>query len=335
MMDYEAFKEYVKENILKELPEEFSSYEVEIRPTLKNNGLELDGLCIHGDDSISPVIYLNGAYERYLDGDSINDILEGLSASYISAFGTDLTRDNVLEMVSSFDNAKEHIISKIINAKENSDILNERPYTKFEDLAITYHILVSVDEEGTSTIPITNDLAATYEVTAEDLDVIAKENMAKTNPMVIQSMSATIKEMLVPDMLERGMSMEDVETLLDDIEDEIPAFVLSNETKINGAIWMTSPEALEALSEKLGGDFLILPSSIHEVIAIPSESDDFEYFQDMVKDVNQGHVRREERLSNNVYSYNAKEHKLTLATEDKSLEKTQEAAKEQKPGKTR
>ena len=60
MMNYDDFKEYVKENILDALPDNFQEFEVSIRKTMKNNGLELDGLCIHGHDNIAPVIYLNG-----------------------------------------------------------------------------------------------------------------------------------------------------------------------------------------------------------------------------------------------------------------------------------
>lgn len=108
-------------------------------------------------------------------------------------------------------------------------------------------------------------------------------------------------------------------------------FVLSNDTATNGAIWMTRPEALEEISERVGGDYFVLPSSIHEVIIVADLKFDKDALQDMVISVNQGQVRPEERLSDNVYAYDSKEHKLSLVTGDRDIthEKNQELVQEE------
>lgn len=327
MMNYGDFKEYIKENILGELPDIYSEFEVNIRKSMKNNGMELDGLCIHGHDNISPVIYLNGYYEKYNDGASLKSIMSEISECYINNVEHRGLTNDIAENVMSYENIKGNIFSKLVNTKNNEYMLSERPHTEYEDLSVTYHIMVSKDENGIASIPISNDMAKAYGVTAEELDQVARDNMSKDNPMVIRSIGEIMREMIMPDMFDDAMSKEQAEEMFDEmfpINDDMKMYVLSNESKVNGAIWMTSPEALEALSEKIGGDFFILPSSIHEVIAVPNDGHGERELQDMVMSVNQDQVSLEDRLSDNVYSYDAKEHKLSLATGDKTLSQDME-----------
>ena len=51
--------------------------------------------------------------------------------------------------------------------------------------------------------------------------------------------------------------------------------------------------------------------------------------QNMVMEVNSTQVSLEDRLSDNVYSYDSKEHKLSLATNDKTHEESHEHDLEQ------
>ncbi len=326
MMNYDDFKEYVKENILDALPDNFQEFEVSIRKTMKNNGLELDGLCIHGHDNIAPVIYLNGYYESYNDGASLEKIMNEISDVYKTSVEHRSIPGDIAQSLSDFEAVKENIFSRVVNTKNNHDLLEGRPHTEFEDLSVTYHILISKDSSGIASAPITNDMATTYGVTAEELDKIAKDNMARNNPMVFESMYNIMKDMFLPDMMSGGANREEAEEMFRDMfpPDDGKMYVLSNESKVNGAIWMTSTEALDQVAEKLGGDFFILPSSIHECIIVPDEGFDKKELQNMVMDVNSTQVRPEGRLSDNVYSYDSKEHKLSLATNDKTHEESHE-----------
>lgn len=65
-LNYEEFKEYIKENIKSKLPEQYETAQVDIHPVTKNNGIILDGLTIYEEtQTISPTIYLNDAYLEY------------------------------------------------------------------------------------------------------------------------------------------------------------------------------------------------------------------------------------------------------------------------------
>ena len=55
----------------------------------------------------------------------------------------------------------------------------------------------------------------------------------------------------------------------------------------------------------------MLPSSIHETLIIPKDAGmEFKELEQMVQEVNQTQVAPEERLSDHVYEYDAKEHEL-------------------------
>ena len=104
---------------------------------------------------------------------------------------------------------------------------------------------------------------------------------------------------------------ESLETLVQDIFPEIvepenemlyPVWMLSMDNDTHGASVILQPEALIAIEEIFGGDYFILPSSIHEVIVVPDLGiDDQEHdLNEMVRKVNHMVVDPEERLSNRV-----------------------------------
>ena len=102
------------------------------------------------------------------------------------------------------------------------------------------------------------------------------------------------------------------------IPPEADMYVISNETRINGAVSMLYETELHELAEKLGSDLYILPSSIHEVIAVSATGGDPEELAQMVEDVNMGQVEIGERLSNQVYHYDKNLRQLTLATDNQN-----------------
>lgn len=81
-------------------------------------------------------------------------------------------------------------------------------------------------------------------------------------------------------------------------------FVLSNERKINGASIILYNEQLAELSDKLSDDLLIMPSSIHEVLAVPASSMDAIDLKQMVREANDTEVSEQEILGYSVYRYN-------------------------------
>ena len=95
--------------------------------------------------------------------------------------------------------------------------------------------------------------------------------------------------------------------------------VISNEKGINGAASMLYENELHELAESLESDLYILPSSVHEVIAVSSDMGSPEMLAQMVVEVNMQEVSLDERLSNQVYHYDKDLRKLTLATDTQTV----------------
>ena len=98
------------------------------------------------------------------------------------------------------------------------------------------------------------------------------------------------------------------QSCMPDIPDTM--FVLTNDTKVNGAAAILNDDIRQEIAEKVG-DFYMLSSLIHETLIIPKDAGmEFKELEQMVQEVNQKQVAPGERLSDHVYEYDAKEHEL-------------------------
>ena len=131
----------------------------------------------------------------------------------------------------------------------------------------------------------------------EQLFKCAAENTRRLFPPVVRSMNDIMKEMFARD----GMPQEIAEMMIAEIPPEQTMWVISNEKGINGAASMLYENELHELAESLESDLYILPSSVHEVIAVSSDMGSPEMLAQMVVEVNMQEVSLDERLSNQVY----------------------------------
>lgn len=94
-------------------------------------------------------------------------------------------------------------------------------------------------------------------------------------------------------------------------------YVLINRESLFGASVILYPDYLRKLAERMGTDLYVLPSSIHEVIAVTTSGMEPSDLQDLVKTVNGTGwaVRPNEVLSNNVYRY-SRDGGLVRVTDD-------------------
>ena len=317
MMDFEEFKANVAEQIRDYLPEKYEDAKVSLNEVTKNNDRQLTGLLIKEEDSnIAPNIYLENFYDQYTDGKDMESILKDIAEVRVKH---ELGQDLDVSRITDFDQVKDHVICKLINDEMNQDYLADKPHTAVEDLAVMYAVDLGGDKDGRMTAPITNDLMERYGVSTEELHDIAMYNLSESQ-IEFKSMRDVMVEMMFPD----GLREDDPRALMLPPEEETPSmYVLSNSEKINGASAILDSKTMEDISEKLGGDFVVLPSSIHEVIILPVDEDtDRKTLESMVQTINAGEVSPEERLSDHVYMYDSQEKELVLA--DKFEERRQE-----------
>lgn len=323
MLSFEEFQEYVKDHIREYLSEEFAGAEVSVRTVKKLNGVTLQGLEIWTPEmrqstGVTPTIYLNGIYENYENGVDLEVIMEHIGN--LERQSMDLPEDvaKIKERYKDVGYVKNRLIVSLINAEKNADFLKDKPHRMLEDLAIVYKVLINKNENGRGTITVTNDHMKYWGLTEEQLYETAIRNSNAFEPPFIDDMDRVAAEMLK----ERGMAEEDIEEL--QAGDHPKMYIISNNSKVNGASVIVYSDALQQVAEMMGSDLYILPSSIHEVLAVSVEDREVEELEEMVRSVNQTDVLPAEVLSDNVYKYDAESRTLSLASAN--AERIREAA---------
>lgn len=109
-----------------------------------------------------------------------------------------------------------------------------------------------------------------------------------------------IKEAAVRN-LEDEVNIFSLSSMLGMPENEVPMYVCSNKDMKWGAAVMSCPKFVEEVQDRLGERFFILPSSVHECLVIP-QTDETDFFLNMVKTVNATEVAPSDKLTDALYA---------------------------------
>jgi hypothetical protein len=300
-MNYEEFKGSVKDHILEYLPESYADAEVMIHSVVKNNSVHLDGLTVRIPNSnISPNIYLNQYFRDYEDGRDFEEIMHELASVRIRSDNAEFP---MVSDLTCLDKIKDKIQAKLVNKARNGEYLADKPFTEIADLAVIYYIELDRSEHGSANVVITNNMLDIFGITVSELHAIALENMHHHKEARFLTMAEVLKELMHD-------SIGDLDFA------EPPLYVLTNSDKVNGAALLLDAETMDHVSERIGQNFYILPSSIHETIFVPAsitDSQDLSSLVEMVVQVNGSEVQPEEVLSDHVYRYDYSTHSLEIA----------------------
>ena len=301
-MTYNQFLNYVKEQSVYEFdhPEE---YKASINHVIKNNSVELDGICLHrAGDTLSPTVYLNHFYEEYLEGRPLHSILSEIAAT-LSSEVPELEVNTSL--YDNYDAIRHQIIFRLVNYERNEELLTSCPYLPFCDLAITFRWLVHSDSSGIASALITNKEMELWNITLEELYQTASLNTRRLFPATIQPIQQLLSEYLDKDA--------DIQELLDQTPDELQLFILSNEPRINGSTRMIYDGILADFAKKIKKDLYILPSSIHEVLLMPATKEiEEQALLNLVRDANRTVVGLPDILSDSIYRFDSKHNRIIM-----------------------
>lgn len=278
-----------------------AGYYVKLQEVIKNNNRSLTGLCILKDGgNMAPTIYLDGFFAEYKKGTCLEQICNEVSRIYEE---NKVKKDFDVSGIMDYDQMKDRICYKLVNAKKNQKLLTDAPHIIFHDLAIIFYILVSRDTAGTGTITVRNNIKDMWAVDADELYLIALRNTQRLFRGKVNTMTSVISE-----IFSDSMDDEFAEQFYDiaaNEDDMVPMYVVTNADKINGAGVILYDNLLKEFAERIKSDFFILPSSIHEVLFVPAFSGaDEKELVTMVREVNATQVEEDEILSDNVYRYN-------------------------------
>lgn len=267
----------------------------------KNNGTNRVAIILYkNDDKIRPQIYLEKYYEDYQRGKELQEIVEEVLKMYKSAM-KDINSKN-LERLEEWSNIKERLAFRIVSKERNQEELYNLVYEEVCDLVAIATICVERNGEGVKSIRITQDLARKWNVSNEEILEAARENTATLFPPKIQDLCEFVQDMVDISKEELSQGRKNFPDLQ----------ILTNDLCINGATVIMYDSFMKEVYERLGGKFIILPSSVHEVLVVPLEDSVYiPYLQEVVESINQRFVAEDEILSDNVYMYDGE--KIVLA----------------------
>ena len=151
---------------------------------------------------------------------------------------------------------------------------------------------------------------------------MAKENTLQKEQFTCKGMSEVMEEMM-PGQIQEGMVAEMFPLGPEQL------YVLTNSEKVNGATVLMSKEALEAARGKIGENYFVICSSVHEVIAIPRSCvSDPAVLQEMNREVNDTQLGEDEVLGNNIFYYDGKLHICNSMKELQKIDSLQEGISE-------
>lgn len=291
-MNYQQFKQFILFILREKYPQ--NQYEVHIRQITKNNGLHLDGLCIfQKEDPVSPTIYLDSYYEKYLNGTIMTEIIASIEKEYERGMKLKPCIGNV---ESYYEAVKEQIILRLVNYDKNKEILEDCPHIRFHDLAVTFRWLAYQDEIGISTALISNKELERWGISIDRLYEDAVLNSERLFPVHISK----LKDL----MASKGVFAE---------EGEFELYLITNEPGINGATCILYRDVLKDLAKTFKSSFYLLPSSIHEMmICFEDEQISERMLLSLVKDANHLVVTMGEVLSDNIYYYDRNKEELFM-----------------------
>lgn len=269
-MGYAWFKTKLVQDLKEYLPGRYENWVLQIRDIPKVNGY-MEGIHLLPEDGTgeTPTLYIEDLYRFYQECEDMDMVCRKAAAAFVQGMEYAAC---VSESVCK-DMSGENVIYCLINAENNQRLLNEVPHRMVMDLALIYRMMIRAGEDGFNSAIITHELADELGFTEEELYHLAVENTPR----------------ILPEQIYYG-------------EDCLA--IVTNCCKLLGAAVLLYPGILGRVADTLGGDLLIIPSSIHEIFLIRSDGQDLANLNRTVVEANNTIVRPEEFLSHHVYYYN-------------------------------
>ncbi len=296
-MTYEAFKAAVVARLDGDIP---APKHIEVKDVMKDNGGHREAITVfEAGTNIAPTIYPEEFYSRMVRDETVK--FEDVYNDILGVYNRNKKKEDVdTDALSDFERVRGNIFPKLVNAEKNAKLLQDVPHVPFLDLAVTF-IIVRPAGGDFACIRVTDAMLSLWDrdsdvpVTAETLYGIAMENARKKMPVRIQDINGVLHSLFdgcddMPEIPE-GTSA-------------FPMLVLSNEQCLYASACMTDDAFLRECARRLRSGFYILPSSVHELILVPSDVNDrAEELNGIVQSVNAEQVPEKDFLSDHAYYY--------------------------------
>ena len=169
---------------------------------------------------------------------------------------------------------------------------------------------------------VTNNLVQQFGITPEQLHEDAIENSPIIRPAELNTLRDTLVSMVGPEIGE----------LMDPEGPESKLYVATVDDKMHGAGVIAYPGFMEEVADTMGGDFYVIPCSVHEVIMVPDLPEmDIKNMEEMIHMVNATELKPEDVLSEKLYHYDSQDKVFEKAEKFEKRQAIKEAKAKEKP----
>lgn len=199
-------------------------------------------------------------------------------------------KEKISNVTKNMDYIKENLCMNLISLNRNIERLKQEDvlFIPVEDMAITFYIRIEIGE-SVGKMVIKNGMLEAVHITKKEAFLYAKRNLLKHCDII--DIEKIIQQYIHPDYF------------LENKTDKIcKMLVVTTKNRVEGAALMLVDGVMEKLEKYFASQYLILPSSIHEFIAIPYTSDySISELKKMVHEINVTVLSPNEYLSDSVF----------------------------------
>ena len=301
-----------EQQVLTEMQERLPGLHFELKDVEKLQNSSYRGLAVRYEGSpVTALIDLAPFLARTEAGEDFREVMEDITAKAGDAFRTSSVIG--LESFQDYKTIRERLFVQLVNADSSRPLLDQYPHRRIGDMAMIARIDFSERDGQEMSAAVTKGMLEGFGISQDTLLADAVASGMNRKPATLRTIIEELSAI-------SGMPM--------DFGGSVPGFwVASTKEKINGAAVICYPGFLDEAAEKLGSDFFVIPSSIHEMLLLPDDgtirADALTHIQ---HEVNENEVLPEEVLSRQIFYYDAAERKLELASEHEAREAGKNAA---------
>ena len=295
LQEIDDLYELVAMKIKEYLPETFQDAQIMVDNIYKPGNVRTGITVLLPLESITPVIYLEDAYQKYMNGQwTENEVLRSAADDVVRLHQQAARMEENPMLLKDYESYAAMLQPELLNKSQDPAFLEKYAYTYEQPDCIAAYTALLNDHMK---MRITNEMLDAWGISKEALRENAIQNMP--DPVFL-----TLWKVL------RGQPEEPATGF----------YQLTNQIRINGAAELMRPEVLEMVGETLKGDYFVLPSWADEVLCIQSNGKiPVENLQNILCQA------YDERLSDAIWYYNCSSKQLYDVRTEKELKELKDS----------
>ena len=213
--------------------------------------------------------------------------------------------ESVIGDITDWEKMQSKVFCQVINKVRNLKLLQEVSNTEYLDLAAIYQLEFRDWKSYIYSARITKKMLERMGISVETLHEQALSNMKKRFPYKIEPLEDIIL----------NQTAFDREHIPDGNKMNLPVYVIQNRLESDGAAVILNKEPFDKLTDQVGANLIIFPTSVHEVMAVPETVVNIPVLdlKTLLMQINIGCIRKEEQLSPHIYRYNREKREMEIA----------------------